>query len=80
MSDAAEGLSNVVRSARTGPFDEYVERVSAIIANIKVTQEEAVSSEAGGKETSPRPKIRKRTSRFQRRNPNRPQPLRLRQP
>lgn len=54
VSDAAEGLSNVVRSARTGPFDQYVERVNAIIANIKVTQEEAVNSEAGGKRDFPK--------------------------
>ena len=47
VSDAAQGLENVVRSARTGPFDQYVERMGTIIARIKLTGEQAVNPEKG---------------------------------
>jgi lysozyme family protein len=47
VSDAAEDLTKVVRSARTGPFDQYVERMRKLIGAIKVTEEKAVNAETG---------------------------------
>jgi chemotaxis protein histidine kinase CheA len=45
VSDAAEDLAQVVRSARTGPFDQYVERMRKLIGKIKVTAQKAVNAE-----------------------------------
>jgi lysozyme family protein len=47
VSDAAEDLAPVVRSARTGPFDQYVERMRKLIGTIKVTEEKAVNDATG---------------------------------
>jgi lysozyme family protein len=47
VADAADGLLGVVRSARTGALDGYIQRIGSGIALIRVQIEEAVD-QAGG--------------------------------
>ncbi len=47
VSDAADDLMGVVRSARTGPFDRPLQRIAQSVARMRVQIEEAVNQETG---------------------------------
>ena len=47
VADAAEGLMEVVRSARTGPLDGYLAQIPPMLGRLRVQVEEAMNKETG---------------------------------
>jgi len=50
ICQAADDLTDVVNSARTGPFDDYVAEMSGMINRMRIAQEDTLNREFGARE------------------------------